>query len=319
MPARASAGSVDAGAIRAVTGGDPWSLTFEDPDGAPILSEHPATGVGAAGTLGFRVLGIWRHATKVTSERREGEALIAELDTTDPLRTIEVRIEPAGEGVISLDAIVLGPQADLDALGIGFNALEDERYLGFGERSNAVDQRGNGVENYVSDGPYQSEEYPFLNLFVPPWGLREREDASYFPVPWLLSSAGYGVLVDNPQTSYFRLGSESADAWSVEIVRAPEGEAGGELAAQPERLSMRFFGGPEPADALGRFTRETGRQPLPEAPWVYGAWYQAGAETAGLDAQRAADVPISVMQTYLHYLPCGDHVGSEAAQPGRTA
>lgn len=319
MPAPSLAAEVDAGAIRAVTGADQWSLVFEDADGAPILSEQPRTGLGSDGTLGFRVTGVWRHATEVISERVEADALVAELATTDPLRTIAVRIEPSAEGVISLEARVLGLQTGVDAIGIGFEAPEAERYLGFGERSNAVNQRGNAVENYVSDGPYQAEEYPFLSAFVPPWGLREREDASYFPIPWLLSSAGYGVLVDNPQTSYFRLGSDASDAWSAEVVRAPEGEPGGEAAAQPERLSMRFFAGPKPADALGRFTRDIGRQPMPEAPWVYGAWYQAGDEAVELDAQRAADVPVSVLQTYLHYLPCGDHVGSEAAQPGRTA
>ena len=81
-----------------------------------------------------------------------------------------------------------------------------ERYLGFGERSNAVDQRGGVVENYVSDGPFLAEEYPLINLFTPIWGLRDgHPESTYYPVPWLLSTAGYGVLVDDPRTSYFRL------------------------------------------------------------------------------------------------------------------
>src|SRR3712207_8694782 len=42
--------------------------------------------------------------------------------------------------------------------GIGFAAHDGDRYLGFGERSNAVDQRGNTVENFVADGPYLPEE-----------------------------------------------------------------------------------------------------------------------------------------------------------------
>ena len=46
-----------------------------------------------------------------------------------------------------------------------------ERYLGFGERSNAVDQRGNEVETYVSDGPYVAEDRPIVQAFVPPSGI----------------------------------------------------------------------------------------------------------------------------------------------------
>ena len=34
--------------------------------------------------------------------------------------------------------------------------------------------------------------------------------------------AGYGVLVDNPETSYFRLATDAPDRWSVEITGAPE-------------------------------------------------------------------------------------------------
>ena len=37
----------------------------------------------------------------------------------------------------------------------------------FGERANAVDQRGQVVENYVADGPYQPEEREIVGLFVP--------------------------------------------------------------------------------------------------------------------------------------------------------
>ena len=32
--------------------------------------------------------------------------------------------------------------------------------------------------------------------------------ATYFPMPWLLSTSGYGVLVENLETSYFRLGTD---------------------------------------------------------------------------------------------------------------
>ena len=295
--------AADAGSLRAEVDIDPWHLTLTDSRGKAVLAEHPGTGPEPTGTLGFRTAGGWQHATRITSTGADGTAYVAELATTDPARTISVRIDAVRDGEITLEATVGGSTAGVEAVGIGFGAAPGERYLGFGERSNAVAQSG-VVENYVADGPYQSEEYPFLNAFVPPWGLRERDDTTYFPIPWLLSTAGYGVLLDSHETSYFRLGGE--DAWSVEVVRGPEGEIGAESAPPPDRIALRFFAGPDPADVLERMTRSVGRQPKPAAPWVHGPWYQADDdERTELAMLAERDVPISVLQTYTHYLPCG--------------
>jgi Galactose mutarotase-like len=206
--APAQAETIESGALRAETQADPWRLTFHDARG-PLLSEHAATGDAAAGTLGFRTALGWAHATRVLDARRDGGALVLELATTDPLRRMEARLEPAGEGVVRLEARVAGEPAGVESTGIGFDAVDGERYLGFGERSNAVDQRGQEVETYVGEGPYQREERPFISpAFVPPWGFRSRDDATYFPMPWLLSTRGYGVLVENSQPIHHRLASE---------------------------------------------------------------------------------------------------------------
>ena len=146
-----------------------------------------------------------------------------------------------------------------------------------------------------------------IGAVIPPQGWHPRDDATYFPVPWLLSTAGYGVLLGNDETSYFRLGNSDPSAWSVE--------------AQATNLSLRFVAGPAPADALSRLTEITGRQPAPAAPWVFGPWYQpTGNDQLGqARALRAADVPGSAVNTYLHYLPCGAQQGVESQQPPYTA
>ena len=317
----AQAATVTAGALRAEISEDPWRITLTDAAGQTVLSEHPGTGAAPTGTLGFRAAGVWRHATRVLSSSRAGDAYVARLATTDPLRTVDVRLEPGADGVIALEASVVGPGGDLQALGVGFRERDGERYLGFGERSNAIDQRGNTVENYVAEGPYQLEERPFITAFVPRWGYQPRDDATYFPIPWLLSTAGYGVLVDNTETSYFRLGSDASDAWSVEVQAAPTEQPEGALAPPPRRLALRFFAGPRPADVLRRYTAATGRQPAPAAPWYLGPWFQPtgtdGAQVAQLARLRERDAPVSVAQTYTHYLPCGDQRGREAAERAR--
>ena len=42
-------------------------------------------------------------------------------------------------------------------------------------------------------------------------------------------------------------------------------------------------------------------------------------ERSQVEALQSADAPVSVGQTYTHYLPCGDHVGRRAEQRARTA
>jgi alpha-glucosidase (family GH31 glycosyl hydrolase) len=305
--AAASAGTlgIDARSLRASVDVDPWRLTFTDDAGRRVLTES------AVQPLGFRTTGGWVRATRLVSSGMHGpRALAGVAETDDPLgRRLEITIGVDAEGVIEVVARLVGARDDVQALGVGFEAEPGERFFGFGERANAVDQRGNVVENYVADGPYQPDERPVVALFVPPPGFRARDDATYYPVPWLLSSRGVGVLVDNADTSYFRLATDSPDRWSLEVTGAPEGMA---ALPTPESLRFRVFAGPRPADVLRRFTVRTGRQPPPAAPWVLGPWVQLGGSLADRLAQlaklRAADAPVSVVQSYTHYLPCGDHV-----------
>src|SRR6185503_1378461 len=105
---------------------------------------------------GFRTQAGWFRATRVTEGHFDGDAYVATVETTDPTRTLGVRIAPDGDGVLAVDASVQGTTvADVAGTGISFVAPPGERQLGFGERSNAVDQRGLEVENYVAEGPYQ--------------------------------------------------------------------------------------------------------------------------------------------------------------------
>ena len=139
-----------------------------------------------------------------------------------------------GTGVIALRA---APAAAAQAVGIGFEAPPGERFFGFGSRSDAVDHRGRDVENYVEDGPTRESDRNYPRAFVPPWAHGERDDSTYFPVPWLLSSRGYGVLIDRDERSRFRLGTERADAWSLE--------------ADAPALALRVFAGPRPPTRCG--------------------------------------------------------------------
>ena len=110
---------------------------------------------------------------------------------------------------------------------------------------------------------------------------------------------------------------ERADAWSVEVTGAP---AGVPAAPAPARLALRVFAGPAPAEVLRRFSARIGRQPRVASAVGLRAVVPArrrslDEQQAQLEKLRAADAPVSVAQTYLHYLPCG---GSRAVEPERT-
>ena len=316
--ARADTLTVESGDLRAVIETEPWSLAFVDADGRAVAAESGAM------RIGYRAATGWSGATRALTAAREGDAVVAEVETavTTPAGTLageplRVRIAPGGEGMITVEAT---PAAGAgSALGIGFSAGTTEQFYGLGERPARVDHLGAArVETYVADGPYYPDaERQALAAFVPPQGYRQRDDATYFPIPWMLSSLGYGVLVENEETAYHDFSEERH--WSVEVTTAPDGPGADQRA--PESLRLRVFGGGSPAAVLRRFTAHVGRQPKPAAPWVWGAWFQPGGsldeQIAQLEKLRRADAPVSVMQTYLHYLPCGDHVGSQDEERAR--
>jgi sulfoquinovosidase len=299
----APAGAAPAGELHGRSGGKPWRLSFVDGNGRVVLA-------GAPGTFGFRTSTGWFRATRVLAQDSGPDGGEAVLATRDPARRrLRVVYRNAGKpGLYVVRVRVLGRATDeITGMGVFMRARRGERYLGFGERSNAVDQRGNEVENYVAEGPFEEAERGLIPSFVPAWGFHPRPDATYFPVPWLLSSAGYGVLLENSERSVFRLGSVRRDRWSAEVdVERPF-------------LGMRVFAGPRPADVLRRFTRSAGGpQPPPPSPAVLGPWYQPrDDERAILDRLQREDVPLSLAQTYTHYLPCASQAGRRGAERER--
>jgi alpha-glucosidase (family GH31 glycosyl hydrolase) len=297
-PAAAADETVDAGALRARIEADPFRLTFVDTRGRVVL------GGGQLRVGGARVL-------RATGLRRVGKAVMATL-ITGAGRGLTLRVAPETNGVVSVTATARGPGADVRGIGAIFAAARHELFTGFGERSNAVDFNGLDVLNYVADGPFAPDERSVLTALAPPWSARDRDDDTYYPVPWLLSSRGYGVLIEGDQTSSFDLGRARRGRWSLEV--------------EARSLSLRVFAGPRPADALRRFTALTGRQPASAAPWVYGPWFQTGQpnvipleeEARIIRTLREADAPASAMETQMHFLPCGAQRGLEDYERRRT-
>ena len=265
--------------VTAPVGGD-WSVRFVDDAGTVLASV--AQDAIALVTADGRV-----PADHVLSN----DGTVVELGTADPALTATVRVTPAGDGTYAV--LVTGHGDGITGVSIDLRAPKGERYLGLGERSDAVDHRGDEVLNRVQDGPYTASQASLVKSFVPAPGLGGRPDSTYYPIPWILSTSGYGVLVDNDEDSSFELATEDHPGVN-------------RLVVQSDQLGLRVFHGPRPAQALARMTAAIGRQPAPSMPAVYGAWFQPrGDAAAEIDDQRERGVPVSVAQTYVHYLPCG--------------
>jgi alpha-glucosidase (family GH31 glycosyl hydrolase) len=281
---------------------------------AAQLDEAGAVGFkqagGAAlrgGVVRVRAGGRWHRAVRAVSIRRSRRSTVVVL-ATRAAGLVELSVSPRRNGALAIRA---DPRADATAVSMSFRAPPGERYFGFGERSNAVSPRATTVESYVSDGPWPTDSRAVARAVVPPAGFRARADATYYPIPWLLSSRGYGVLVANDETSTFTVPGRGGGRWNAAVAAA--------------RLDLRVFAGPTPAEALRRFTAATGRQPAPAAPWAFGPWLQTGQpnappleeQYADLARLRAADAPVSAAETQLRYLPCGLDRGLEAYEAER--
>jgi sulfoquinovosidase len=288
---------------------DPWAISFgvleqSSPLGFSCEARAPA---GAARVSTDDPAPCrWSTVTRARHETRRAERYSVVLDTDDvraPTAEVDVRF---GEGRITVSIAVDGAAV----ISQSFVARTHERFLGFGERSHAFGLDRGVVENYVGDGPFQPHEYPLLTDTVPPWAIRNRPDATYFPVPWVLSSRGYGVSIDNDELSYIRLRVDASDRWSIEV--------------EAEYLAFTVYDGPSPLEALGRYSASVGRQPAPER-WFFGPWYQSGhANHVPLDEEKrqldALDgAAASVVETHCRYLPLGEDRGHEDDERARTA
>lgn len=81
----------------------------------------------------------------------------------------------------------------------------DEHFFGLGEKTGALDRRGESYKMWNSDKPCYSTV----------------EDPLYKSIPFFMSSYRYGIFLDNTYKTEFKFGTESRDYYSFE---APDGE-----------------------------------------------------------------------------------------------
>lgn len=173
--------------------------------------------------------------TPYTLTRRDGALLLA----TDKLR-VTVQERPFrlafgdGQGRPLTEESV-GPWWGGGWLGEALTCAPDEHFLGLGEAGPHIDRRGQLSEMWVIHS-YEAED---------------------IPVPFYLSSRGYGLLLCNSFKGQFDLAASRPDLVQF---RASGGE-----------LDYFLMAAARPTAVLSAYTALTGRSPLPPR-WAFGYW-----------------------------------------------
>ncbi|MFW6049840.1 MAG: TIM-barrel domain-containing protein [Myxococcota bacterium] len=305
---------------------DPYGYTVRDADGTVVLSTmaggdaegyapvawttgrtHWQQGLLTKGHYTFAFDGDpWREGFHAVEAREPADGTL-ELVLDGPEGPIVVTHE-VGPSTLRVHARRQDGETPR-AWAAAFATPEDEGFLGFGERFNRTDQRGVDVYAWAEEGGVGTGEGEVAGPGNPePNG----EAMTYFPVPFFVSTEGYGFWLDSTWRNEFNLATERDDAWRV-------WHLGPELAYEvyvPIPEDER----PWPYHLVDLFTARTGRPMLPPA-WTLGPRRRInsgdmqvvdGVEMHEIEAMRALDLAITGVDDSVHFLPKGRHVGREA-------
>jgi alpha-D-xyloside xylohydrolase len=143
-----------------------------------------------------------------------------------------------------------------------------ENVYGLGERFTAFVKNGQTIDMWNRDGGTGTEQ-------------------AYKNIPFFLTNAGWGVLVNNPGHVEFEVATERVSKVQFSIA--------------DERLEYFVIDGPTPKEVLQRYTALTGRPGLPPA-WSFGLWlttsfttsYDQATVASFIDGMRERDIPLHV-------------------------
>ena len=145
---------------------------------------------------------------------------------------------PAGE-LINSDILSGNPMKyNEDAPFCSKELQPGEHFFGFGERMDFMDQRGKKLTLDVGRGTARDHETGAYNIL----------EANYSPIPFFMSTRGYGIFLHNANPSTWDMGHSSTKNYSF-------GATGGEL-------DYYFIYGPSFKNIISSYTSLTGTSPL---------------------------------------------------------
>jgi alpha-glucosidase (family GH31 glycosyl hydrolase) len=186
----------------------------------------------------------------------------------------------------------------LNHVSMSLASPRDEHFFGMGERFASVDHRGLSFYNWAEEGGLgKGEAAPRGPQNPGPNG----PSMTYFPVPFFLSSKGYGARLHTEHRSQVHFASEREDVLRLE--------------AHEDKLDVSFYVHDDPRASLDAFTRETAR-PVEPTPWAFGFMKKSGPSTQvdGVPEwllHRQRHVPLTIIDNSTHFLPARSELGRE--------
>lgn len=164
-----------------------------------------------------------------------------------------------------------GSYAAPKSVRVEFESPMTESFHGLGERYNAFNLRGSALDASVY------EQYKNQGVHT------------YMPVPFFLSSQGYGFYIDTARFSRFDFAASCAEHWHFQADLGPE--AG---------LKFYLYAGDGPKQNLHMFSRQVG---LPQLPpdWAFGHWISSNewnSQSIVMEQLRLSqlhDIPATVL------------------------
>ena len=154
---------------------------------------------------------------------------------------------------------------------MSFESPAEESFHGLGERYHAFNLRGSSLDASVY------EQYKNQGVHT------------YMPVPFFLSSQGYGFYIDTARFSTFDFAASRADRWQFQADLGPQAS-----------LNFQVYAGSEPKQNLQMFSHWVGLPQLPPE-WAFGHWISSNewnnqkAVMEQLRLSQLHDIPASVL------------------------
>jgi len=217
-----------------------------------------------------RVFSATRHVQRVRLAPQGEEEWTFTTDSPDDV-ALTVVIRPLTNGILSVH-IRAAPEQSASAIEACLPAAPDEHFFGLGERFSHLDLAGQVLENWADD---QAQPHT------------PDASTSYSPMPFLLSSRGYGLLLDTTARATFDLRVPVRQGYCVRVATS--------------QLDFYLIAGPHPQTVIERLALLVGRPPLPPM-WGLGVWKNliGGQAQVEQDVQRLREdgVPIDAIWIY---------------------
>jgi len=180
----------------------------------------------------------------------------------EPITTDKLHLRQVAPGVVEITSV---------AWEVGywrFQVRDGASYFGLGERFDLLDHAHTVVKNLSVD-----------NAGV-------KGTSTYKPIPFFMSTTGYGIWLDTTGEATFDLNASDRDEMVVDATTA--------------KLRIVLFTGPEFPGILDKFTAQAGRAVVPPywafAPWKARDYHQNDAQVKeDVDKNRELGLPASVI------------------------